>query len=182
MRRMSRQRPHSIIPTPRSCGSTRSTAGPPSRAVPTGGGQLLTRAHSSSYTTACPHLRAPGASVPDGRTIRRNQSCRSRDQRRRHLHTGYQSDREHVCRRAASDDPIEGLPLKQNSARDGLQARQGCAEKLAPARWSQPVAKADRRCESPTESRSPRNRPHLKTKPPPDPSGRQQDLAMGAST
>ena len=38
------------------------------------GGQLLTRAHSSSYGSACPHLRAPGASVPDGRTIRRNQS------------------------------------------------------------------------------------------------------------
>jgi hypothetical protein len=35
------------------------------------GGQLLTRALSSSCTSACPHLRAPGASVPDGRTIRR---------------------------------------------------------------------------------------------------------------
>jgi len=33
------------------------------------GGQLLTRARSSSYGSACPHLRAPGASVPDGRTI-----------------------------------------------------------------------------------------------------------------
>ena len=36
------------------------------------GGQLLTRAHSSSYGSACPHLRVPGAPVPDGRTIRRN--------------------------------------------------------------------------------------------------------------
>jgi hypothetical protein len=34
------------------------------------GGQLLTRARSSSCASACPHLRAPGASVPDGRTIR----------------------------------------------------------------------------------------------------------------
>ena len=53
------------------------------------GGQLLTRARSSCSASACPHLRAPGASVPDGRTIRRNQSDRSRDKRRRHLHTGY---------------------------------------------------------------------------------------------
>ena len=36
------------------------------------GGQLLTRTRGSSHRTACPHLRAPGASVPDGRTIRRN--------------------------------------------------------------------------------------------------------------
>ena len=36
------------------------------------GGQLLTRALSSSNRSACPHLRAPGASVPDGRTIRRD--------------------------------------------------------------------------------------------------------------
>ena len=33
------------------------------------GGQLLTLAGSSSNRWACPHLRAPGASVPDGRTI-----------------------------------------------------------------------------------------------------------------
>ena len=36
------------------------------------GGQLLTRARSSSCTSVCPHLRAPGASIPDGRTIRRD--------------------------------------------------------------------------------------------------------------
>ena len=42
------------------------------------GGQLLTRARSSSYTSACPHLGAPGASVPDGRTIRRDHKNRSR--------------------------------------------------------------------------------------------------------
>src|SRR5690554_6696176 len=43
------------------------------------GGQLLTRARSSSYTSACPHIRAPGASVPDGRTIHRNPLSRSRN-------------------------------------------------------------------------------------------------------
>jgi hypothetical protein len=42
------------------------------------GGQLLTRAHGSSNRSACPHLRAPGASVPDGRTIRRKLVARSR--------------------------------------------------------------------------------------------------------
>ena len=35
------------------------------------GGQLLTRARSSCYASACPHLRAPGASVPDARSIHR---------------------------------------------------------------------------------------------------------------
>ena len=70
-----------------------------------------------------------------------------RRQEHRHLHTGYQSDRERVCYRAASDNLIEGLSLKQDRARDGLQAHRGRAEKLAPARWSQPVAKADRRCD-----------------------------------
>ena len=42
------------------------------------GGQLLTRALSSSSVSACPHLRAPDASVPDGRTIRHDQDDRSR--------------------------------------------------------------------------------------------------------
>src|SRR5919112_2047394 len=42
------------------------------------GGQLLTRALNSSCVSACPHLRAPGASVPDGRAIRREPEDRSR--------------------------------------------------------------------------------------------------------
>ena len=42
------------------------------------GGQLLTRALSSSSVSACPHLRAPGASVPDGRTIRQDRGDPSR--------------------------------------------------------------------------------------------------------
>jgi putative transposase len=58
-----------------------------------------------------------------------------------------ESDRECVRDRTASDDPLEGLPVEQDRTRHGVQARRVCAEKLAPARWSQPVAKADRRCE-----------------------------------
>src|SRR6266446_1960977 len=43
------------------------------------GGQLTKRARSSSYRSACPHLRAPGASVPDGRTIRCGQGKLQQD-------------------------------------------------------------------------------------------------------
>ena len=43
------------------------------------GGQLLTRARSSSNGSACPHLRAPGASVPDGRTIGQTPKNQARD-------------------------------------------------------------------------------------------------------
>ena len=57
------------------------------------GGQLLTRALSSSNTSACPHFRAPGASVPDGRTIRRKLLARSQDFSAGNPHTGYQPHR-----------------------------------------------------------------------------------------
>lgn len=45
------------------------------------GGQLLMRDRSSSYTSACPHLRAPGVSVPDARSIshKRTTDGRNRD-------------------------------------------------------------------------------------------------------
>ena len=43
------------------------------------GGQLTTRARSSWFRSACPHIRAPGASVPDGRTIRRGYGKSQRD-------------------------------------------------------------------------------------------------------
>jgi hypothetical protein len=42
---------------------------------------------------------------------------------------------------APPHDPVEGLPVEQDRARDGLQAARGRAEKLAPSRRSQPVAK-----------------------------------------
>jgi hypothetical protein len=42
------------------------------------GGQRLTRARGSSGESACPPLRAPGASVPDGGAIRRKLVTRSR--------------------------------------------------------------------------------------------------------
>ena len=37
--------------------------------------------------------------------------------------TDHQSDRERVCDRSASDDAVEGLPLKQDRAHHDLQAR-----------------------------------------------------------
>ena len=104
------------------------------------GGQLLTRARSSSYASACPHLRAPGASVPDGRTIRRDPKTAA-GHRHRESHTGYQPHRKHLRYRAPPHDPIEGLPVQQDGARDGLQTARGRAEKLASSRWPQPVAK-----------------------------------------
>jgi hypothetical protein len=57
------------------------------------GGQLLTRALSSSNTSACPHFRAPGASFPDGRTIRRRLFARSQDFGAGDPHTGYERHR-----------------------------------------------------------------------------------------
>src|SRR5215475_9238111 len=47
----------------------------------------------------------------------------------------------------APHDPLEGLPLEQDSTRHGVQARRGRAEKLAQARWPQPVAQAHSRCQ-----------------------------------
>jgi transposase-like protein len=41
----------------------------------------------------------------------------------------------------------KGMPVQQDGARDGLQAARGCAEKLAPSRWPQPVAKTRSRCD-----------------------------------
>jgi putative transposase len=48
---------------------------------------------------------------------------------------------------APSHDPIEGLPVQQDRARDGLQTARGRAEKLASSRWPQPVAKTRSRCD-----------------------------------
>src|SRR6185436_9159589 len=56
-------------------------------------------------------------------------------------------NREHLCYRAAPHNPREGLPVEQDGARDGVQARQRGAEKLAQARWPQPVAQAHSRCQ-----------------------------------
>ena len=59
----------------------------------------------------------------------------------------HESDREHVRHGATPHDPIEGLPLEQDRARDGLQAHRGRAEKLALPRRPQQIAKVDHRCE-----------------------------------
>ena len=47
------------------------------------GGQLQTRARSSSYKIGLPALRAPGALIPEGRTIRWNHQDFSRTERHR---------------------------------------------------------------------------------------------------
>ena len=44
-----------------------------------------------------------------------------------------------VCHRSASNDPIQGLPLKQDRARDDLQARASRREDLAPPQRLCPV-------------------------------------------
>src|ERR1019366_3273980 len=69
--------------------------------------------------------------VPDGHTIRQDQSCPSRMSGHRDPHTGYKPNREHVRNRPASNNPIKRLSLKQNCARDDLQAGASCREKLA---------------------------------------------------
>ena len=56
------------------------------------GGQLLTRVRSSSCASACPHFRAPGASVPDARSIHPDPRIRAEHQHQ-DPHTGYQSHR-----------------------------------------------------------------------------------------
>jgi hypothetical protein len=62
------------------------------------GGQLTTRAHSSSYGSACPHLRAPGAPVPDGRTIHHNDFIAARTAGTGEYHTGSQPTGTHSAR------------------------------------------------------------------------------------
>src|SRR6056297_3713961 len=57
------------------------------------GGQLLTRALGSSYGSACRHLRAPGASVPDARSIHPDPRIRAKHWHR-DPHTGYECHRE----------------------------------------------------------------------------------------
>ena len=85
----------------------------------------------------------------------------------KHLRTT-NPDRKHLRDRAAPHDPIEGMPLEQDRARHGLQARRGRREKLASPRRPQPVAETHPRCKV---HRRDRGRQIAKLKPlPPDPS------------
>ena len=59
----------------------------------------------------------------------------------------HQPHRKHLRHRAPPHHPIEGLPIQQDRARDGLQTGRDGAEKLAPSRRSQPVAKTRSRCD-----------------------------------
>ena len=45
----------------------------------------------------------------------------------------HKPDRERICHRPSSNDPIEGLPLQQDRARHDLQARASRREELAPS-------------------------------------------------
>jgi len=58
-----------------------------------------------------------------------------------------QPHRKHLRHRAPPHDPIEGLYVQQHRARDGLQTARSRAEKLAPSRRPQPVAKTRSRCD-----------------------------------
>jgi hypothetical protein len=116
------------------------------------GGQLLTRARGSSNASACPHLRAPGASVPMvapyATILNYDLEYRSGTSAPRNSHTGYQPHRKHLRYPAPPHDPIEGMPIQQDRARDGLQTGRGRSEKLASARWPPPVAKTHSRCDN----------------------------------
>ena len=57
------------------------------------------------------------------------------------------SHRKYVCHRASPHDPIKRLPVEQDSAGHGLQARRGSDQKLATARRSKPVAEGRPWCQ-----------------------------------
>jgi hypothetical protein len=67
-----------------------------------------------------------------------------------------ESDREHLRRRTPSNRTIERMPIQQDGARHGLQARPSSRNELVPTRWTQPVAESDpwgkvrRRCRKPS--------------------------------
>lgn len=69
-----------------------------------------------------------------------------------------------------------------DSAGDGLQTGRESAEKLAPSRWSQPVAKTHSQCDIQMKgSRSSPSRPPTASPRSPPPPGRHQNLAIAPS-
>src|ERR1019366_4506190 len=84
--------------------------------------------------------------VPDGHTIRQDQSCPSRMSGHRDPHTGYQPHRKLVCDGAPPNGALQRMSLEPDRARHDLQARRGRREKLASPRWPQPVAENNSRC------------------------------------
>ena len=89
------------------------------------GGQLLTRARSSSSRSACPHFRAPGASVPDGRTIRGRLDARSGEFSADNSHTGYECDR--GLERQAAARRAGQRPFPQRRGGDQAHLSRSCA-------------------------------------------------------
>jgi hypothetical protein len=72
------------------------------------GGQLLTRARSSSYASACSHLRAPGVSVPMVAPYAANRITAA-GLRHQESYTGYQHHREHERHHPPGLPHCEGL-------------------------------------------------------------------------
>jgi hypothetical protein len=105
------------------------------------GGQLTTRALGSSYGSACPHLRAPGASVPMVAPYATTPRIAA-EHWHRGSHTGYQRHRKLVRDRASPHRALQGMPFEQDCARYDIQARRGRRETLAAPRRAQPVAQS----------------------------------------
>ncbi len=79
------------------------------------GGHLPTRARSQSDAAACPHLRAPGASVPDGRAVRYDLRNRSRMLAPRILYD-YQFDRVPQARTSSAPVSSASFPKTMPSS------------------------------------------------------------------
>lgn len=79
------------------------------------GGHLPTRARSQSNAAACPHLRAPGASVPDGRAVRYDLRNRSRMLAPRILYD-YQFDRVPQARTSSAPRSSASFPKTMPSS------------------------------------------------------------------
>src|SRR5258708_30788140 len=79
---------------------------------------------------------------------------------------------------------IEGLPVQQDRARDGLQTARSRAEKLAPSRRHQPVAKTRSRCDIQRRDRGHRqaDRPSAHNRRRLTGPGRHQNLAIAPMT
>ena len=86
------------------------------------GGQLLTRVLGSSFRSACPHLRAPGASVPMVAPYATTVNTAA-EHRHRESHTGYRRD---WCRRVDLNNrpsPYESAALAAELRRHAKKSR-----------------------------------------------------------
>ena len=118
------------------------------------GGQLQTRAHSSTYenglpTLSCSRCLSPGWS--------HHTPCSSRAQPNigtDHSHTGYESDREHLRDGEASHRPHERRAVAGHRASHGVQTGDGRVQDLAAFERSKPVAESRQRYKVQRRNRS----------------------------